>query len=130
MSADLTRRAVPGALRLPDQPELAVVVLLDHRSDDPEGVRVVPVLDDEALATLVLSRTLLTAGLTSGAGADDAVQVQVIGEQVVLGIGTLELALAVQDLSEMLLATYAASPTGSTPPRVVSLDAPRVSSAT
>ncbi len=121
----LTRRAVAGSLRLPGEPDLAVLVLLDHRADEPEQVRLVPVLDDEALCTLVVDRGLLTAGLIDGAAEDVDVEVQLRDDQVLIGIGRLRVVLGAHDLTELLLASFAAAPTGSQQERVLHLDPPR-----
>lgn len=117
-----TRRAVAGTLRLPGQPDLAVLALLDHTADAPDEVRIVPVLDDEALCTLVVDRGLMTAGLVDGAAGDGDVQVQVLADRVLLGIGELVVVVGTHDLTELLLATFAAAPTGSEQERVLRLD--------
>ena len=116
----VTTSAVAGALRLSDLPELPVTVLLRHDAADAAAVRLVVLLDEEPVE-LVVDRELLTAGLVAGA-ADGDVQVQVVGEQALVGVGDLGLALSLRDLADLLLRSYAAAPTGSERDVVIALE--------
>lgn len=108
-----TTSALTAALRLEGQPDLPVTALLRHRAAQPDLVQLVLVLEDEPVE-LPLDRGLLVDGVRAGAAHGD-VQVQVVGKQVLLGVGELDLALPLAPVVELLLNAQA--------PRVVDLQA-------
>jgi hypothetical protein len=118
----LTTRGVGGALRLAGAPDLPVTILLRHSSQQPSALRAVVLLGDDESIELVVDRTLLTAGLT--APAEDAdVGVSVVGSSVAIAVGELMLLMALADVVDLLLASYAAAPTGTELDTVIALTA-------
>ena len=115
-----TTRALPAALRLPSQPDLPVTVLVRHEAQRPDLVRAVVLLEDDSFE-LPLDRTLLTEGLI-GASAHGDVQVQTVGDQVLVGVGELTVVLPRVAVTELLLASYAAAPTGAAIDLVIALE--------
>lgn len=119
-----TTRGLGGSLRLAAQPELPVTVLVRHQAEDPALIQVAVVLSDEESFDLPLDRTLLTAGVTSPA-VDGDVAVSVELDRVLVQVGELGLLLGLQDVIDVLLASYAAAPTGAEQDVVISLTAAR-----
>lgn len=118
----LTTRGLGALLRLADQPDLPVTVLLRHDAGDAALVRAVVLLDADDAVELRLDRRLLTAGLSAPA-SDGDVRVSVVGTQVAVAVGDLTVLLGLGDLVDVLLETYTAAPTGSERDAVIKLTA-------
>ena len=123
--SERTNRAVPGTLSLSGQPDLSVIALLSHDAAVPPMVRVVLIADEESLADLLVARSLFTEGVVDGAAGDGEVQVQTVGELVLVGVGALTVTLNLLDVLDHLLASYAASPTAGENAVVLALAARR-----
>lgn len=120
-------RAVPATLSLEGQPDLAALALLSHSADEPAKVRIVLVVGDEKLADLVVARSLFTEGVVEGAAGDGDVQIQTVGSTVLVEVGALMVVLALVDVLDHLLASYAAAPTAGENAIVLALSARRSS---
>ena len=118
-------RAVAATLSLDGQPDLPVLALLSHTSEEPAKVRIVLVDEEDSLADLVLARSLFTEGVVQGAAGDGELQVQTVGSTVFVGVGALTVALALVDVLDHLLASYAVSPTAAENNIVLALSARR-----
>jgi hypothetical protein len=118
-------RAVAATLSLDGQPDLPVLALLSHSADQASMVRLVLVHEDEKLADLVVARSLFTEGVVEGAAGDGEVQVQTVGSTVGVGFGALTVTLALVDVLDHLLASYAAAPTAGEDAIVLALSARR-----
>ncbi len=120
----ITTRGVGGILRLADQPDLPVTVLLRHDPAEASCLRAVVVLDDDEFADLPLDRALVTAGLTA-ASVEGDVSVRSEGDRALVEVAGLTLSLGLGDLIDVLLASYQAAPTGSERDAIISLTAAR-----
>jgi hypothetical protein len=118
-------RGVRATLSVVGQPDLAVLALLSHEAAVPAMIRVVLVLDEESLADLTVARSLFTAGVVDGAAGDGDVQVQTVGDLVLVGVGDLSVTLNLFDVLDHLLASYAGSPTAGENAIVLALAARR-----
>ena len=118
-------RGLGAQLRLDGQPDLSVTVLVRHDAAVPHAVRLVVLLDglDSAESfELLVDRDLLTAGLVTGADGDGDVQVQVVGDQALLEVVDLTVALPLGGLIDVLLSSYVGSPTGQDVDTVIALE--------
>lgn len=118
-------RAVAATLSLDGQPDLPVLALLSHSAEQPAKVRIVLVHEEEALADLAVARALFTEGVVDGDAGDGELQVQTVGSTVCVGIGDLAVTLALVDVLDHLLASYAAAPTADENAIVLALSARR-----
>ncbi len=118
-------RGLGAQLRLAGQPDLPVTVLARHDASVPYAVRLVVVLealDSAESFELLVDRGLLTSGVVTGAAGEGAVQVQVVGDQALLGIEDLAVVLPLRGLIELLLSSYVAAPTGQDADVVIALE--------
>ncbi len=118
-------RAVAATLSLDGQPDLSVLALLSHTEDEPAKVRIVLVHQEEKLADLAVTRSLFTEGVVEGSAGDGELQVQTVGSTVLVGVGALTVTLALVDVLDHLLASYAAAPTAAENVIVLALSARR-----
>lgn len=120
----LTTRGLAADLRLAGQPDLPVLALLRHDAAEGALVRVVVVLADEDSIELPLDRALLTAGLSDPV-TDGDVSVWVEGDRAAVRVAELTVLVGLAGLIDLLLASYAAAPTGSEHDTVIALTAAR-----
>ena len=118
-------RAVAATLSLEGQPDLQALALLSHSAEQASMVRIVLVVGEERLADLAVARALFTEGVVEGAAGDGDVQVQTVGSTVLVEVGTLTVMLALVDVLDHLLASYAAAPTAGENAIVLALSARR-----